>query len=75
MLVRLAAIEDQVGKASRITKVASQVSEPEQVLIKSMVGDGSCLYWALAAVHAMDRGLKVTVEDDLRAGRLRSRQK
>jgi len=67
MLVRLTAIEDQVGKASRITKVASQVSEPEQVLIKSMVGDGSCLYWALAAVHAMDRGLKVTVEDDLRA--------
>ena len=62
ILEKLGSIEERLSKAESVKKVAQLVASPDmpdEVDIRSMPGDGKCLYWLLAAVDALMKGEKL----------------
>ena len=61
LMKKVDAAAEKEEKINKIAKVAASIAEPkEKVELRSMPGDGKCLYWVLVAIEAMVRGKKVS---------------
>ena len=60
ILARISKIEEKMGTTESLRKIAKTVDDTpkaKEVIFESMRSDGKCLYWLLAFVEALMRGV------------------